>query len=240
MKTKPRVLTATANQRVLDQLDRLLAIGGAGNERVVDGEAALSRAFRKPFDLIVTEFPLSGLNIADFLERLRRPQSASATTPVAIHTRPLHLRALERWTRDHDEGVTNCTSLREVLRNVSMALSISDRASAHLLVKVEMVVDATRIERAWQTENISPSGMLLRTSRVLPVASVLPFTVQLPHDEEPVHGRGEVVRHTDVDCEDVNGIGVRFLGLDGDGSERLGGFVRTHLDDARSALQISS
>ena len=77
MKAQPRVLIATANQRVLDQLDRLLEIADAKNERVVDGEAALGRAFRSTFDLIVTEFPLSGLNIADFLERLPtldRPQ----------------------------------------------------------------------------------------------------------------------------------------------------------------------
>ncbi len=240
MKNPPRVLTATANQRVLDQLEHLLSIVDAKNERVIDGEAALGRAFRTSFDLIVTEFPLAGLNIADFLERLRRPQSASADSPVVLHTRPLHLRALERWTRDHREGVTNCSSLREVLRTVAMALHISDRASAHLLVKAEMIIESARIERAWQTENISSTGMLLRTSRFLPIGSVLPFTVELPRDEEPVHGRGEIVRHTDIDAEDIIGVGVRFLGLDGDGGERLGGFVREHIEQARSALQTGT
>jgi hypothetical protein len=73
----------------------------------------------------------------------------------------------------------------------------------------------------WQAENVSATGMLLRTQTQLPKGTEVELELKLPGDTSTIRTRTLVVRHTTLGREDVLGLGVRFLSFEGDGQQRL-------------------
>lgn len=225
MNDTKRVLAAIARPAVLARLEALQTPVDVQFDTVANGFAFQAEAWRRAFDLIVAELPFPGLEPTNCLRTLRKEECASANSPVLFLTRERHDSNLQNIESSLLELVTTCTNLAQTLTVVTETLKLRDRSPIHLFVETEMIVDSVRLQRVLQLENLSPTGMLLRTNRHLPVGSVLPFTLRLPDDETPIYGRGEVVRHTDEASEAVAGMGVHFYGLDGDGSSRLDGFL---------------
>lgn len=193
----------------------------------VDDGGSFALASRRGFDLVISQCPLSGMSAAKILECLHVGPSSTAEAPVVLLTREAYLPTLEQVPQDHRRGVTITSALTDGLKAIADALSIADRASAKLMVQIEMIIESARFQRVCQTHDISPSGMLLCTNRMLPVGAVLPFSLELPEDSEPIHGSGEIVRHARPEREPSPAMGVRFLGLHGDGPERLETFIST-------------
>ena len=77
-----------------------------------------------------------------------------------------------------------------------------------------------------QTENLSETGMLVRTGEVYPLGSRLSFEFHLGGQGQPIRGEGEVVRQTTAGRESVRGVGIRFISLERDGQARLQRFLR--------------
>ena len=220
----PRVLEAVANPEISARIEPLLARARAETLRVGDA-GALALAARRSFDIVISQCPLAGMGASKILECLRSPPAGSTATPIVLLTREAYLPTVERIPPEHREGTTITTALSDGLRAIAKALDLSDRASAKLMVQVEMAVESARFQRLCQTRDISPSGMLLSTGRLLPVGSVLPFSLDLPEETEPIHGSGEIVRHARPEREPAPAMGVRFLGLHGNGPARLESFI---------------
>jgi len=221
-----RVLVTITRPIVWRRIQALLAPADVELERAPNGPALEALASRRSFDLIIAELPLIGRSLSDCLKCLRSAGSASADSPVVLLGLPIHRSTFEKLDSDLQELVTMCTTVHQALRVTIETLELSDRSTVRLFAETEMIVDSVRLKRVCQTENISPSGMLLRSSRRLPVGAVLPFSLRLPDESTPILGRGEVVRHTNA-SENVSGMGVRFLGLDGNGNARLRSFLET-------------
>ncbi len=220
--SKPhRILAALSESPLAERLEEIFRLGEAQVGRALDVETALALGLRQPFDLIVSDLPLRGAGLIDFVDSLRGPGTLSEGCPTVL----LAPRALGTTSAADGDGVEGYASPRALLRAVAGLLQISDRVRRHLLVQVDIEIDSATIRRAVQTENISASGMLLKTQRLVPVGSVVPFILDLPYDPEPVHGRAEVVRHAEPQNEGLRGMGVRFVELAGDAGERLRGFV---------------
>src|SRR5262249_57287484 len=62
-----------------------------------------------------------------------------------------------------------------------------------------------------QSENISETGMLLRSPEAYPIGTRVRFECTLPGDRSPLRGEAEVVRHTVSEVEQVQGIGVKVI-----------------------------
>ena len=219
-----QVLEAVANPEISARIEPLLARAGAKATRVEDG-GAFALAARRPFDLVIAQCPLAGMSADKILECLRIPPAGTVETPAVLLTREAYLPTIERIPPEHRAGATISSALSDGLRAIADALKIGDRASVRLMVQIEMIVESSRFQRMCQTQDISPSGMLLRTRRTLPVGAVLPFSLELPEETEPIHGRGEIVRHATTEREPVPAMGVRFLGLHGNGPARLESFL---------------
>jgi hypothetical protein len=231
-----KVLVAISSRRVRDRLETMLLRSAVTIKRVEASEGPLAVSYRRVFDAIVIEFPPSGLDFGDFLDRLRLPPSASKRTPVVVLSRSLYRPIRQRWTDRHHEGLIACTTGRQLLKAVAEILDLGDRSlrsTAEVVTWLEGAHAAQKVERAALTKNISYTGMLLRTTPVPPVGSVLPLRVKLPRDPRPIHCVGEVVRHTSSQSESVTGLGMKFLGFYGDGRERLDGFVQAHAEPSR-------
>ena len=76
-----------------------------------------------------------------------------------------------------------------------------------------------------QTENLSASGMLIKTERRYDKGTKIDFEFSLPDDIRPVSGIAEVVRQTMVGRDRVGGIGMRFLSFAGDSQRRFESYV---------------
>ena len=222
-----RILAAAANVEALGCVEEfLLERGEADLERVADATSALSLAARRRFDLIVSEFPLPRLHLASFLDSLRRPASTCRDSPVLLLAGTGARDEIERLGPRRRRGVEVCCSRAQTLRALARGLGLDDRLRAELPVRVTAATATASGTRIWTTRDISPSGMLLASDELLPVGLVLPIAIELPEGEQMVHGRAEVVRHTDPRREGIQGTGMEFLELFGDGPERLESFVR--------------
>lgn len=229
----PRVLQAVANPEISSRIAPLLERAGARTVRVEDG-GVFALATRRSFDLVIAQCPLSGMSAGKLLECLRSGPSVTAAAPVVLLTREAYLPTIERISAEHRQGTTITTELSDGLRAIARALELGDRALARLMVQIELIVESARFQRLCQTHDVSSSGMLLCTRRLLPVGSVLPFSLELPEDSEPIHGRGEIVRHAEPEREPSPAMGVRFLGLHGDGPARLESFISSARSRARA------
>ena len=127
-------------------------------------------------------------------------------------------------------GSRPLANLAEVCRAaqaaVSRLLAVAPRSGLRLMVRIVVNIgEGAALEMA-QTENLSETGMLVRTGEVYPLGSRMSFEFHLGGDRLPIRGEGEVVRQTTGGREAVRGIGIRFVSLERDGLQRLQRFLR--------------
>lgn len=113
------------------------------------------------------------------------------------------------------------------------------RSSVRVLVQLDATIDDGEVARMCQTENLSKSGMLVRTRAPLPVGTdvavqfLFPGDPAVSRDDLPggyafVEGRARVVRHTDPLREAVIGMGLHFMNLEEHGRKLLHSFLDAH------------
>ena len=114
-----------------------------------------------------------------------------------------------------------------------------ERRSVRLMVQLDATIDDGKVARMCHTENLSKSGMLVRTRVPLPVGTEVDIQFlfrgdpALAPDELPggyafVEGQAMVVRHTHPANEIARGMGLRFLKLEEHGKNLLGKFLDLH------------
>ena len=112
----------------------------------------------------------------------------------------------------------------------------ADRRSVRLMVQLDATIDDGKIARMCQTENLSKSGMLVRTSAPLPIGTKVDIQFlfrgdpalepeQLPGGYAFVEGEALVVRHTEPAKEPTFGMGLQFVRLEEHGKNLLGKFL---------------
>ena len=118
------------------------------------------------------------------------------------------------------------TEPRAVLEEVAARLlGVAARSAVRFLVRLRAGLSTGQQTIMCQTDNISPHGMLVRTSSPLPVGTRLGFECNLPGDRHPIQGEAEVVRHTAPQIGEAQGMGLKILGLKGDGAAQLKAFL---------------
>jgi len=79
------------------------------------------------------------------------------------------------------------------------------------------------------TENISSSGMLVSCLEELPVGSTISFLIAVPDHDLTVRGSARVVRITDPVREGFQGVGARFVSLNGSNEDNLNDLLRRRI-----------
>jgi c-di-GMP-binding flagellar brake protein YcgR len=120
-----------------------------------------------------------------------------------------------------------------------MGTAPDTRTGVRVMVQLDTTVDDGKMARLYQTQNLSSSGMLLRTRKPLPVGTVVEVQflfrgnpiltrTRLPGGYGFVEGRAVVVRHTHPIKERFRGMGLRFTALEERGREALVEFLDSH------------
>jgi c-di-GMP-binding flagellar brake protein YcgR len=117
-----------------------------------------------------------------------------------------------------------------------MGTASNSRSAVRVMVQLDATIDDGKMARMYQTQNLSSSGMLLRTGKPLPVGTEVDVQFLFPGDPVLsksslpggygfVEGRAVVVRHTHPFREAIKGMGLEFLGLEARGREMLAQFL---------------
>ena len=223
------MLVAGVDDRAYEKLRGALARYPLLVERIPRAASALELVGAVPFHLLVLGYPLDELELGDFLGELRRPGAPSSTAPVVLLAAAADRPAAERFRSRGVAAVVGAEVEAPLLhRAVLEALGVPPRIDVRLLVRLEARLADGQSTVLCQTENLSDSGMLVRSDRRYPPGTEVAFELALPEGAQPVRGRAEVVRQTDAQREKLRGLGLRFLKLDGDGGRRLAVFISRH------------
>jgi uncharacterized protein (TIGR02266 family) len=196
-------------------------------ELVETGARALELAAVLPYDAVAVTVPLDDTPLEEWLARLRDDAIASRKAAVLLLVTAGHeedARALLERGANRIAGVDDPPE--QVQGLVSALLGVAPRVSLRATSRLHVQLERGTAQVLCQTENISATGMLIRTDQQYPVGTLLSFELSLPGEPKPIRGRATVVRHTTMRRERVHGVGVAFSGFDSDDGSRF----TTHID----------
>lgn len=217
-----RVLAVGVGRKTLESVRETLVDSDFEVDMVPTARSALTLAFEVRFDLLVVRHPLHDLVIRNFLRGLRDTSSASRDAKVIM---------LAEDTGDHELRGLRETALEIVSRTeallgdlTSKALGGAPRKHVNMMVRLEVAFPYGRSIRICQSENLSQSGMLVRTEDTAPVGTVVEASFSLPGTGgDPIETCGRVVRETMPG--EIPGIAVHFESFAGNSEERLKRFL---------------
>jgi hypothetical protein len=186
-------------------------------------EVALERIAWFPFAYLISSLP-SMAPIA-FFETVRATGSLCRNAGLVLLVSDDQEQAASTFV---GRGANRVVALSGLGMQLPMVISelgvVSERTKVSLEVQAELD-DGQRTE-IWQSENISSTGMLVRTPKEQVEGSEIVLHFSLPGDDLPIHVEAEVVRRTTFAREDFTGAGVRFLSFVGEGLHQLELFLR--------------
>ena len=174
---------------------------------------------------VLVSYPLWDTSLDDLLAAMGRKLTTDQPVPVIVLAQE---NVLFEAAAYEERGVIVLSEgkepeeLRKALRDL---LGQTQRAHPRVIVRMSVQVGTGAVLRACQSEDISLSGMLIRTSEEFPMGSELKLEFALRDDHEPLQCDAEVVRYTQPDAAKIRGMGVHFLSFVEDGRERLEEFL---------------
>ena len=179
-----------------------------------------------PFEVLLVRFPLPDMELYDFLQGVRRDSNPNLRSSIVL------LAPEERVGEAHSfigRGANRVVGLEEadttIHQLISNLLNVAPRKDARFMARMEIKVGDAEEMLVCQTENISASGMLMRTDRRYEKGTKIQFEFSLPNDHRPIVGIAEIMRHTMIGRDKVSGVGVRFLSFAGDSQRRFLSFI---------------
>jgi len=220
------ILLVVLDRDLYDKISPLLQRDSFDVNQAPNAESALLLTSNMAYSLVVLVHPLRGTSIEDFLKRLRRRESASADVPVLILAAPERIDSLTPLVVAGRVSLVSASQPKTDLQTeVSRLLGIRIRSAARLPITLPVRIGDGALERACQTENISESGILLRTSQLLPIGTELQIEIPTPGDDPPFSLRAEVIRHSAPQVEKVTGMGLKFIDLSEGDETRLRDYI---------------
>lgn len=217
-----RLLAIGLAADVVEPLVPGFAAAGAELVALVDARSALDLVGLVTPAAILARFPLPDLALERFCSRLRAPASPWREVPLLLLAERPELGEAARWV---GRGATRAYAL-----DVPAAAIAADVARLHVKAKRRPLAGVARLQVSvgerptvllCPIENISTTGVLVRSAHAFDLGVRCRFELPLPGDPEPLAGEAKVVRRASREREGLDGWGLRFLIFDGDGKRRL-------------------
>ncbi len=185
------------------------------------------------FEALLVRFPLPDMELYEFLQAVRQDSSPNLKSSIVLISPQERQQEANAFV---GRGANRVVSLEEADGNIqdiiSNLLHVAPRKAARFMAKLEIKFDEDDDASSvlCQTENISDTGMLVRTARRYKGGTKVQFEFNLPDDQRPVRGIAQIMRHTMVGRDKVGGVGVRFISFAGDSQRRF----QTYIDSVGS------
>jgi type IV pilus assembly protein PilZ len=224
-----QVLAVGLGREAMAVIEPFLDRSSFAVDRMARGDTAAVVVAKIAFHLVIAEHPLPGLLLSEFVALLRRPDAPNARTPLIVVGHAARLNEVKGLLRDGDLALAIGDS-QPLLKAASAVLGQPLRMAARFFVRLEVELRSGRELLAGQTDNISETGMFIRTPREYPMGTRVAFQFTLPSERAPIQGEAEVVRRSSGEGGQPQGVGVRFNAFRGEDEKRLREFLRAHAD----------
>lgn len=222
MEKPPRVLLAGIGRGPFEALAPVLDRQKVQIERVDTPEAAVERARRESYSLVIFDAEPSEMPLAAMVESLRAESSASRKCSLLVMAEPGRAQTAHDLI---DNGVNRVLHLDDpqelVEQQVADLLNVAPRAAVRFAARLFISLDDGVEEVFGQTSNVSVSGMLVQTPTLLEPGQRVMFEILLEGSGERVTGEAEIVRRAVPERGGVAGIGVHFLTFENQGRDAL-------------------
>ena len=215
--TEKRVLSVGVQKESLGTVTQHLEVGDYAVETTPTPRSALTVLGQVRFDLVIVAHPLEGLDLRAFLSQLRHASCESNTAKVLVLARSA---AHEELQNLHQRGLEILSSDQAMVGDLaSQVLTGDPRIPISVMVRLEAALPYGNSIRICQSENLSVSGMLVRTADTLPVDTPVVTHFSIPDGKDPIEARARVVRLTGPG--EIPGIALQFLELADETQRRL-------------------
>jgi CheY-like chemotaxis protein len=221
------LLVVNVDSELFDKVAPLLNRSEFALDRFPRAGAALELISKVPVDVLLVGYPLPDVPTQRLLDVVRAADSPCRQSPLLLLAHRDELEEARRYIgRGANEVVAVEESPERLQGAISRLLAVAPRSALRVMVRIVVNIgEGASLEMA-QMENLSETGMLVRTGEVYPLGSRMSFEFNLGSELLAVRGEGEVVRQTTSGRENIRGIGVRFLSFERDGMSRLQRFLR--------------
>ncbi len=227
------VLVVAAAESLPAGLDASLRGRGYYSETVASAAEALSLAAALPFDVIVVA--LAGLDTGtrEFVRGVRRPGAASRTAVVvALASGPVAGAAKVLLGSGVNRVLDPAAGAAALARAVVELVEAPPRVPVKSVVRFRARTGKDERIAMCQTEDISATGVFVRTEMAVPPGAQVRFEVSLPGLVEPIRGTAEIARQVGSGADRPPGLGLRFLDFDGDAGDRLRHWLASRLGES--------
>lgn len=222
------VLAIGLNSQEFDRVAPFLARASFEVDRFPSALGSFEITNEVPFEVLLVRFPLPDMELDDFLKGVRADRKPNMRSSIVLLTAE---ESKEDANQYIGRGANRVVCVEEadsqIQQSISTLLNVAPRKDARFMARMEIKVGEAEEMLISQTENISASGMLLRTDRRYEEGTKIQFEFSLPNDHRPIVGIAEIVRHTMIGRDKVSGVGVRFLSFAGDSQRRFQSFIDT-------------
>lgn len=218
---KKKIIVVRPEEAALKKLGGVLWRSSFDVHRVSEAPEAAEACRRVEPHIVVVPVPIPGMLTEDLIAAVRGAGPPSRRATLVLLAEEEHVASLEDLS-DPNLAVLDAAQRQERLQaEVLKLIDSAARVATRFLIRLQVHVGEGTLLRMCQTENISESGMLLRSEEAFPVGSEIEIEISVPGDEPPIRGRARIVRHTNPDVETISGVGVQFAEFAHDGHDRL-------------------
>ena len=221
-----RLLLVGADTPALQRVLPMLLRSDFQVHRVEQAAEGLRLLGESRFDLILARYPLVDAPLSVLVGGIRGTSSPSRAAGLLVLAEPSHVGDLAAFL---GRGVNRVVNLHgpsdRLLQAVADLVGVAPRRMVRAVVELELWMRRETQRLLTLTDNVSSSGMLVRGGREFPVGGRVMFELMLPGGLAAIAGEAEVVRHTLVGIERLDGIGLAFLSFAGDSEQRLAAFL---------------
>ena len=223
---QPRVLAAGLERMAFERLAPELRRDALGVEWVATPEAGVSMACKSRYDVIIMHVEPRQVPLEKVVRELRARGSSSRGAAILILAEPDQVDAARALKSHGVNRIMLVSDPPEIIREqMTTLLDVAPRATVRLPTNLESVLGDTGRELFCQTENLSMSGMLVKTRHRPQLGTTVTFKIDLADPAGTILGRGELVRHSTPEQGKVDGLGVKFLSFADDGAQLLQSYL---------------
>ncbi|OFV80268.1 MAG: hypothetical protein A2Y78_10690 [Acidobacteria bacterium RBG_13_68_16] len=229
-------LAVALQSQVFEGVARVLRANQFHAEYEATATTALETTGLLAFDAILAGYPLPDMPMQAFLDAVRREDSPCRSAGLILL---VGQDALEETQRFVGRGANRVLTVEEFMARLPHVLlrllEVPPRVAVRRNLRLKVSLSPSSTHVTCQSENISTTGMLVRTDRSYPIGTQLGFEMALPGDSSPVRGYAVVVRHTMADREPVSGFAVQFASFSGEDKVRFETLLRRLLSSSDSS-----
>jgi hypothetical protein len=230
MNQEPKILAAGLERRAFERIAPELRRDALTVDWVATPEAGVALAVKNRYDIIIMDAEPCDWPLTKVVSEFRSAHSPSSDAAIMILSEPDQVDAARALKSRGVNRVMLISDPPDMIRDQMFSLlEVAPRASVRLPTNLETALGNTGSELFCQTENLSTTGMFIKTRHRPPLGTTVVFKIHLADEGGIVFGRGEMVRHSSPDQQGIDGVAVRFLSFAKDGALKLQDFLESRI-----------